>query len=89
MNIQNKKPIFATDNFVLAIFLKTKNCRLLNISRENPKRAFFNFEKTPKIQKLVKNFWRNTKEVKIVKDFYQAQRELKTILYDKSYPADN
>ena len=86
---KNKKPLFSTDHFILAIYLKTKNCKLLNISKENPRRAFFNFEENPKLQKEVENFWQNTKEVKIVKDFYQTQKELKMFLYDKSYPIKN
>ncbi len=90
MSIQKDKPeIFSSDNFPLCVYLKTKGCKLLHISKENPRRAFFNFEENPKLQKEVENFWQNTKEVKIVKDFYQTQKELKMFLYDKSYPIKN
>lgn len=82
---QNKTPIFSTDNFVLAIFLKTSKCNLLHINKQNSKRSFFNFEDTPKRQRLTQKFWGGKARVE-PRSFYNSQRELKTLLYDNSYP---
>lgn len=86
MNIQNKKPVFSTDNLPLATFLKAKGCRLLHITRKTPKHAFFNFEETSERKKLTKNFW-DGNALAEPRSFCIAQRELKTFLYDKSYLA--
>jgi len=82
---KDKKLIFATDNFVLAIYLKTKNCKLLNISKENPRRAFFNFENSKFRKQLTNDFW-DEKALVEPRAFYNSQRELKSFLYDRSYP---
>lgn len=83
---QNKKLIFSTDNFALAVFLKTKSCRLLHISKDNPRHAIFNFEDTPERKRHTQDFWEGKGLVE-PRSFYANQRELKTLLYDSSYPA--
>ena len=83
---QNKKSVFSTDNFLLAIFLRTKGCKLLHITKDNPRHAFFNFEETPKRRELTKVFWDGKGDAKTIRSFYESQRQLKTFLYDSSYP---
>ena len=83
---KDKKSVFSTDNFPLAIYLKSKNCKLLHVSKKNPKRAFFNFEESQLRKQLTNDFW-NEKALVEPRAFYNAQRELKSFLYDKSYPA--
>lgn len=83
-----KKPetkLFSTDNFPLAIFLKTKGLQLLQIEKK-PRRSFFNFEDTPLRKQLTRDFWEGSGRIE-PRAFYRAQRELKTFLYDDSYPA--
>lgn len=85
MKDQNNKPLFSTDNFALAIFLKIKNCKLLQINKQNPRRAIFIFEDTPERERLTKDYWEGKTFVE-PQSFYNTQRELKTLLYDNSYP---
>lgn len=85
MPIKQLKPIFSTDNFALAVFLKTKLCKYLRISKDNPRHATFHFEDTPEREKLTNEFWEGTALVE-PRAFYNNQRELKTLLYDNSYP---
>ncbi len=88
MYATQNKPIFSTDNFCLAAFLKTKKCNLLHISKKNSRRAFFNFEDSQLRKQLTSDFWNEKSSVE-PRAFYNAQRELKTLLYDKSYPAND
>jgi len=83
---QNKTKIFSTDNFCLAIFLKTKTCNLLRINKKNTKHSLFVFQETLKRQRLTQRFW-DGKALVEPRSFYNSQRELKTLLYDDSYPA--
>ena len=86
MNIKQAKPtVFSTDNFSLAAYLKTQKCKLLHITKKNPKRSFFNFEESPLRQQLTKEFWEESGLTE-PRAFCRNQRELKTILYDNSYP---
>lgn len=84
MNTKQPKSIFSTDNFPLAVFLKTKKCIYLHISKENPRHATFHFEDTPKRERLTQDFWEGKGLVE-PRSFYNNQRELKTLLYDNSY----
>jgi len=84
MNTAQNKHIFSTDNFALAVFLKTKSCKYLNISKENPRHATFHFEDTPERERLTNEFWEGKGLVE-PRSFYNNQRELKTLLYDSSY----
>ncbi len=87
MNTKQNQSIFSTDNFCLAAFLKTKNCRLLSISKQNPRRAFFNFKNSKLTKQLTKDFWDG--KTLIEPRLYNAtQKELKTLLYDSSYPGN-
>lgn len=88
MITKNNKTIFSTDNLCLATFLKAKKCKALHITRKTPKHAFFNFENTAELKKLIKKFWDETSLIE-PRSFYLALRELKTFLYDKSYPIKN
>lgn len=81
---QYNKPTFSTDNFALAVFLKTKQCKYLRISKDNPRHSIFHFEDTPEREKLTNDFWEGTALVE-PRTFYNNQRELKTLLYDNSY----
>lgn len=81
---QYNKPIFSTDNFALAVFLKTKMCKYLHISKDNPRHATFHFEDNPERERLTTEFWQGTALVE-PRAFYNNQRELKTLLYDSSY----
>lgn len=85
MNTQNK-PVFSTDNFALATFLKTKECNLLHITKNDPRHSTFDFEDTQEREKLTQDFWEGKALVE-PRSFYANQRELKTLLYDSSYPA--
>lgn len=84
MNTKQHKPVFSTDNFPLAVFLKTKMCIYLHISKENPRHATFYFEDTPEREKLTNDYWQGKALVE-PKAYYNNQRELKTLLYDSSY----
>lgn len=81
---QPNKAIFSTDNFALAVFLKTKKCRLLHISKDNPRHAIFHFEDNPERKRHTQKFWEGKSLVE-PRSFYANQRELKTLLYDSSY----
>ena len=81
---QYNKPTFSTDNFALAVFLKTKMCKYLHITKENPRHAIFHFEDTPEREKLTNEFWQGMALVE-ARTFYNNQKELKTMLYDNSY----
>ena len=83
MNIQNKQ-VFSTDNFALAVFLKTESCKCLHISKNNPRHAIFHFKDTPEREKLTDEFWQGTALVE-PRAFFGNQKELKTLLYDNSY----
>jgi hypothetical protein len=80
----HNKSVFSTDNFALAVFLKTKAFKCLQISKDNPKHAFFHFEDSSEREKLIIEFWEGTALVE-PRAFYNNQRELKTLLYDNSY----
>lgn len=82
---QFSKPVFSTDNFALAAFLKTRLCNCLHISKDNPRHAIFHFEDNPEREKLTQEFW-GEKALVEPRSFYNSQRELKTLLYDDSYP---
>ena len=84
MNTKQHKPVFSTDNFPLAVFLKTKFCIYLRISKDNPRHATFHFEDTPERKKLTQDFWEGKGLVE-PRTYYNNQRELKTLLYDNSY----
>ena len=84
MLTEQPKPIFSTDNFALAVFLKTKSCKCLQISKDNPRHATFHFEDNPERERLTAEFWQGTALVE-PRAFYNNQRELKTLLYDSSY----
>lgn len=84
MNTQNK-PVFSTDNFCLATFLKTKECNLLHITKTDLRHATFDFEDTPERERLTQDFWERKGLVEPWA-FYSTQRELKSLLYDNSYP---
>ncbi len=84
MNTKQRKPLFSTDNFCLAVYLKTKKCELLHISKDNPRHATFHFEDTAKREKLTKIFWEGSGSVE-PRSFFTNQKELKTLLYDDSY----
>jgi hypothetical protein len=81
---QYNNPTFSTDNFALAVFLKTKLCKSLHISKDNPRHAIFHFEDSSEREKLTNDFWEGTALVE-PRAFYNNQRELKTLLYDSSY----
>ena len=84
MNTTQHKPIFSTDNFPLAVFLKTKLCINLHISKDNPRHAIFHFEDSPEREKLTNDYWQGKALVE-PRAYYNNQRELKTLLYDNSY----
>lgn len=82
---QPDRPVFSTDNFALAVFLKARSCNLLHISKDNPRHAIFHFEDTSERKKLTQDFWEGKASVE-PRSFYSNQRELKSFLYDSSYP---
>jgi len=84
MHTKQTKSIFSTDNFALAVFLKAKGCKYLQISKDNPRHAIFHFEETLKREKLTNDYWEGNALVE-PKSYYNTQRELKTLLYDSSY----
>lgn len=84
MNAAQDKPVFSTDNFPLAVFLKTKLGKYLHISKDNPRHATFHFEDTPERKKLTNDYWQGKALVE-PRVYYNNQRELKTLLYDNSY----
>lgn len=85
MDTTQNKPVFSTDNFALAIFLKTQNCNLLHIDKNDSRHASFVFENTTEIEKLTQNFWEGKGLIE-PRLFYSTQKELKSFLYDNSYP---
>lgn len=85
MNTTQNKPVFSTDNFALAVFLKTKECRLLHISKDNPQHSVFHFEDSLERKKLTGDFWEGKGLIE-PRLFYSTQKELKSFLYDNSYP---
>lgn len=85
MPTEQPKSVFSTDNFALAAFLKTKRCKYLRISKDNPRHAIFHFEDTPERERLTNEFWEGVALIE-PRAFYNNQRELKTLLYDNSYP---
>lgn len=84
MNTTQNKLVFSTDNFSLAVFLKTKACKYLHITKDNPKHAIFHFQDTPEREKLTSDYWQGKALVE-PRTYYNNQRELKTLLYDSSY----
>lgn len=75
---------FSTDSFVLASFLLSHECILLEVDKTNPRRASFIFKKTKEIERLIKEF--HTFQAKIEPHkFFNAQKDLKQRLYDQSY----
>lgn len=84
MDTTQNKQVFSTDNFALAIFLKTQNCNLLHIDKKDSRHASFDFEDTVERKKLTQEFWEGKGLVE-PRAFYTSQRELKTLLYDDSY----
>lgn len=87
MNTTQNKPVFSTDNFSLAIFLKTKSCTLLHVTKKDFRHATFDFEDNPEREKLTRDFWEGKGLVE-PRSFYSNQKELKTLLYDSSYSGE-
>jgi len=87
-NIKQSKNIFSTSNFALAIYLKSKMCRLLHITKNDSNHATFDFENTAKREELTKEFWEDSGLVE-PKRFYNSQRELKSLLYQDGNYSNN
>lgn len=85
MDTTQNKAVFSTDNFALAIFLKTQNCNLLHIDKKDSRHASFDFEDTTERKKLTQDFWEGKGLVE-PRLFCSIQKELKSFLYDNSYP---
>lgn len=88
MNTTQNKPIFSTDNFALAVYLKTKACICLHVSKDNPRHATFNFEDNPLRASLTDDYWQGKASVE-PKSYHSNERELKAQLYDSSYVGES
>ena len=71
----------STSDFLEAILLWLLKHALVSINRDNPRRALFVFERTPKLEEDLQTIRRGQLKVDPV-DFWNAQKRLKRILYD-------
>ena len=71
---------YSTDSFILASLLLAESCRLLEVEKSNPQRANFIFEKTEKLDNLIKKFWAYEAFVEVHR-YFNSQRDLKQILH--------
>lgn len=71
---------FSTDAFLLACYLLSEACRLIDIDKTNPDRMIFIFEETDSRVKLTQDFLAH-KAIIEPHRFYSAQRDLKQLIH--------
>lgn len=72
---------FSTDSFILASFLLSESCKLLQLDKENPRKAKFIFEETDQRLELTRVFFAYEAKVEPHR-FFSAQKDLKQMLYE-------
>lgn len=77
-------PSFSTDSFVLASFLLSYECILLDVNKSNPRRACFIFKNSKTLVELIDQFHSYQAKIEPHK-FFNSQKDLKQRLYDQSY----
>lgn len=75
---------FSTDSFILASFLLSYECILLDVDKSNPRRAYFIFKNSKELEELIDQFHSYQAKIEPHK-FFNAQKDLKQRLYDQSY----
>ena len=78
--MQNDKNI-ATDSFILASFLLSYGCYLVDVDKTNPRRASFKFKNDEEMSHLIELFHKYEAKIEPHK-FFNAQKDLKQRLYD-------
>ena len=71
---------FGTDSYLLASYLLSQSCILLDLDRTNPRRVVFIFQEEPKRITLTEKFLSHKATVEPHK-FQSAQKDLKQLLY--------
>ena len=71
---------FSTDSFILASYLLSYECILINIAKTNPHRALFVFKKSAELDELIEKFHSYQAKIEPHK-FFNAQKDLKQRLY--------
>ena len=71
---------FTLSDFYLAAFLRAKGFRLINITKDDPRRALFIFEDKEDRQSLVEDFMFGRAQLE-PKGFVSAIKELKQLLH--------
>ncbi len=71
---------FVLSDFYLAAFLRAKGFQLLNIDKNDPRRALFVFQDRKDRQNLVEDFLFGRAQIEL-KSFVSAIKELKQLLH--------
>lgn len=71
---------FSTDAFLLACYLLSEACHLIDIDKTNPNRMIFIFEETNERVKLTQDFLAHQANIEPHR-FYSAQRDLKQLIH--------
>lgn len=72
---------FRTSDFVTIVVLILRKHRLLRTINDDPKRVFFEFERTPQLEADVEDLRLGNLLIEPA-DFYSAERRTKQILYE-------
>lgn len=75
---------FATESFILASYLLSNGCILLEVDKTNPHRASFVFENSKFLEDLIEQFHAYQAQIEPHK-FFNAQKDLKQRLYDQNF----
>lgn len=76
--------VFTTDSFVLASFLLTESCALVECDRTNPRRVVFYFEDNEERESLTQKFLAYEARIEPNK-FFSAQKNLKQLIYEDKH----
>jgi hypothetical protein len=76
-----KKKHYKTSNFYLATFLFCRDQELVDIEKENPKRAEFVFNDSPEREDLVRVFDYGKEALVDARQYASALKELKNKIY--------
>ncbi|MBU1165238.1 hypothetical protein KKA15_06820 [Patescibacteria group bacterium] len=75
------KKQFKTSNFYLSAFLICKGLKIVDVDRQNPRRALFVFEDSLKREELVREFEFGKTALVDVRIYASTLKELKNKLY--------
>jgi hypothetical protein len=76
------KGYYKTNSFYLSAFLYAQDVELISIDKTDPKRAVFNFNNSPEVERLAESFNFGKECLVDARKFGFAIKSLKSKLYD-------